>query len=313
MKKNLLIYPVLFLFLLSGALSAQTEMTVKEYNAALEAGVKREQTAKEGIAVAQASVATLKEQLKETTKQTEKNRADMFAAAGTTPEGLTAWQDKLNTLQSQTDAFAALSTADVLARQAEVPGMETQFAALKQDPAALVPDSPVLLSAAENSLNNAKAAIAKAQQDNVASAEAAKQAQLDEKKRKVEEARQASWKPSRRPKRNARPVSKPKSRPLKRPRPQKPKPRQLRRPLPATRWPVSKTWWPGPPTPSSMWRATARPFPKWRSSFGATPNFTQRYTRPIRKKSTRLSSGSNKPIRIANTPAPNNCSFPGPS
>src|SRR3989339_546697 len=119
MKKHTPFIPIFLFFFLCAACFAQQEMTLKDYTAALDNGVKREQTAKEGIAEAQASITTLKDQLKVTGKQIEKNRADMFAAAGTTPEGLKQWQNKINTLQSQADAFAALSTPDVLARQSE--------------------------------------------------------------------------------------------------------------------------------------------------------------------------------------------------
>lgn len=169
----------------------QPEMNAKECQAAIEAGAKRELAAKQSIAETQASLASLKEQIKTADKQISKNRSDAFAAAGTTPQGLAQWKNQAAELMAKADALAAAGTEEVIARSAEVPGMESTLAALKQDRAVYMTGSSELMAAAETSVANAQAAVTRAQGENAASAAAAKQAQIDEKKRKAEEAKQA--------------------------------------------------------------------------------------------------------------------------
>ncbi|MFH0921895.1 MAG: hypothetical protein V1913_16225 [Fibrobacterota bacterium] len=188
---------VVFLALsLAAACFAQIDM--KEYKTQFDNGIKREQTAKEGIAVAQAAVSSLKEQLKEVAKQVAKNRADAFIAAGTTPEGLTQWKGQVAELISQADAFTGAASAEIVARQGEVPGFESRLTTLKQDRAIYMPGASELFNGAETSVGNARSAIGRAESENVSAAAAAKQAKIDaakqaklEAKQRAEEARQA--------------------------------------------------------------------------------------------------------------------------
>ncbi len=179
------------LLLIVSLVSGQKEMTYKEWESSMADVAKQEQAAKEKIAEEQAKSTLLKDQIKETGKKETQTRAEILNIAGTTADAVDQWRMSVNSLLDRIGAFNALSSQDKINRQGDVTLFEAEAAALKQDRAAILTSGSAQISVVDNALTEAKNGVIQAGKDIVSSAEAAKQAVIDEKKRKIEEAKAA--------------------------------------------------------------------------------------------------------------------------
>lgn len=189
LRQSFLMLTTLFLTM---AFSAdQSQLSYPDWEKSMSENQKKEQAAKEKIAEEQAKIKTCKDQLKQTKKQEEIARADILSIAGTTSEAVGEWQAQIHALLAKVEAFNSAQAQDKIQRQSEVPAFEAEVAALKQDRAALLLSGQAQVAVLDKAVESSKTGVVQAQKDIAAAESAAKLAAMDEKKRKVEEARLA--------------------------------------------------------------------------------------------------------------------------
>lgn len=118
-------------FALSTSVMAQ-DMTMDQYNAALQAAKDREAKAKADLQKCEEEKANIKQQITDTEGQISSTWDEIYAAIGTDKAGVDAYRKQLEALEAEVDGLAALSPEELFKRRKEIDDIEARLNTMKE-------------------------------------------------------------------------------------------------------------------------------------------------------------------------------------
>ncbi len=110
----------------------KVKMKMEEYRIELQNWTQKEATAKSEIANCDAKIATLKSQIAETDGQIKDTWSQIYSAIGASEADVNAYRQKLNKLEQDLNALAALSPEELFKRRKEIDAIEAELAEMKK-------------------------------------------------------------------------------------------------------------------------------------------------------------------------------------
>lgn len=133
--KTLFLFTVIILMVMcvgKGDVFAQEKMTMDEYNAQLREWQDRERAAQGEITNVDGQIDSLKNEIAQVESQISDTWASIYEAIGTDAEGVQAYRQQLNDLDTELDALAALSPEELFKRRKEIDDIEQKLNELKK-------------------------------------------------------------------------------------------------------------------------------------------------------------------------------------
>lgn len=136
-----------------GAVWAQEEMTMEEYNLQLQQLREREAQAKAQIQQLESEIAALQQEIQQVDQQTRQVWNEIYALLGTDEAGVNAFRQQLDGIEGEVDALMALSPEELFRRRKEIDDLQARLDEAKQSKISYLPEMEDRIATIEGKIN----------------------------------------------------------------------------------------------------------------------------------------------------------------